>query len=607
MRIFYRFLSILAFLTCGMLSSQNLSARENAPAKVTPDDPSDISLKFEYVNGDPAITVTFKAPLREKSYLGEGALLTVNIDKIELNRREKGSYSWETVHTFTDIAPGTQLTYSDTDIQEGLTYEYNPLAYIGEDTSSSWNYEEIYAGVRPEAPKVEAKTFRGSAPVTLTITAPTLYVGGDPIDRPITELEITRAIGYGDFTSIHTIANPAAGQTYEWVDEDYKNLTDGSSVHYEVFAKIGIFSSTAGSANVTLSVDTPSSPDNVTVQKEDGGVTVKWSPVTTGAYGYWFDPAEVTYNVYRAVKGGAEVKIASNLKDCEFFDDLNDVESLNFYYWKVCAENSKGEGYGTTSDELKLGDAPSLPFVESFNTPGSNKPSADNLWVSESIEGWYKFEVDNNLFFWNTQYEMKIYAENNEDGSDANQGFLIFEGSSWSATESIFTSTSLESREATKAALTFSYFVIPQSKSTLHIELVNPATESSENDIDANATILANITMDGDELGWTEYTIENINLSDLEKFMIRLHAFSDPDDGRSGIITPVCVDNIKMIATETSEPDGISDPAVDASDFSAVDYFDLQGRKIANPEKGRIVIMRLHNQQGTYTYKKIIF
>lgn len=592
---------MMAPFSLALTSPAAYAAAVDAPAKVSPEDPSELSLKFGYDGNSPVITVSFKAPSREKSYTGEGAPLTTNLDKIEINRRVKGTYNWAPVHTFTNVAPGTPLTYVDRDIEEGVTYEYNPLAYIGEDTSSTWSYEEVYAGIRPSAPKVTAETFKGGAPVTLTIVAPSTLEDGDPIDMQITELQITRSIGWEDFSTIHTIANPTAGQTYTWTDEDYKNLIDGVSVNYEVFAKIGNFSSTAGSATVILKKDIPAAPATVKAVEENGGVKVTWDPVTTGAQGYWFDPAEVTYNVYRVSQGGAVVTLATELDECTYFDNLEDITTMNSYAWKVTAVNAQGEGYGNESAYMTLGPAATLPFAETFNTPGGGKPTTDNLWTSESVEGWYTFNVENEVYFWGGSYDdLYIYGLNNDGGSDKSQGFLAFEGSSWSATEALFTSTQLETGRVAKAKLSFFYYVIPQSKSTLHVELVDPDAKGGAS-TDANASILANITMDGDELGWKECVIENIDLTSYDSFQIRLHAVTDPDDGRQGLITPICIDNISMEATEKQA--GME--SVAEGTVVATEYYDLQGRKVANPEKGSIVIMRQKMENGTYRHSKV--
>ena len=67
------------------------NAKAEGPEKITPADPDNIDLSFGYDGGDPAIFISFKAPSTEKSYFGEGAPLTQNIDKIELQRREADS------------------------------------------------------------------------------------------------------------------------------------------------------------------------------------------------------------------------------------------------------------------------------------------------------------------------------------------------------------------------------------------------------------------------------------------------------------------------------------------------------------------------------------
>lgn len=595
-------LCAMPFCFAGATSSSDVL--HQAPAKVTPEDPSDLTLKFGYDNSEPAIFITFKAPTHEKSYSGQGAQLTQNLDKIEINRRVLGSYEWEKITTFENVTPGATLSFTDKDIEEGETYTYNPVAYIGEDGSSTWNYESIYAGIRPEAPSVTATSFRGSAPVTLTITAPSRLEGGDPIEMPLTGLRIERMIGYGEFETVHTISSPTAGETYEWTDEDYKKLTDGVSVSYQVYALIGNFSSQAGTANITLKKDTPSYPESVTAVETEDGVAITWTPVTTGASGYWFDPAEVTYNVYRVTKSGNETQIASQLTECSFTDDLSDVTSINSYAWKVAAENAQGEGYGATSEYMTLGPAATLPYDETFNTPGSYRPSADNLWTPEIVEGYYDFNVHYELFFWSADYDMYIYDPENPEGSDRTQGFLYFEGSSYSKCEALYTTAPISAENITGATLSFDYFVIPGSKSLLYVEIVDPNGETTDDNPYANATPVALIFINGDEHGWQEKTISNIDLSDYSEFQLRLHALTDPEDGKSGVVTPICIDNIHMEGNKTNAVGSIE--GSEATVLST-EYYDLSGLRISNPTKGSIVIAVERMSDGSLRHSKVRF
>ena len=599
-------LATLLLISTGIVvatTSTVRNARVEAPAKVTPADPSDIKLSFGYDAGAPAIFISFRAPSTEKSYFGDGAPLTQNIDRIELQRRNSDTWGerWETVNTFTDVTPGVTLSYTDKGIEEGKNYEYMPVAYIGDENSSTYNYESVYAGIKPAKPTIKAESFKGSAPVTVTVTAPTKLEDGGTLDQNLTSIEIKRTIGYGDEVLVHTFTAPTKGETYSWTDEDYKNLTDGSSVSYYAYAKIGNFSSDAASAYITLKRDVPASPETVTAEEVEDGVRVSWTPVSKGAYGYWFDPATVKYTVYRVTSSGAETQLATDLTECVYIDDLQDITSRNSFCWKVTAYNDEGEGYGQTSDYLMEGPLPSLPLVETFNTPGSYSPTADNLWTSEALDGgYYKFEVDNSVMLWiSGYYDTYIYGYGNDDNSDSNSGFLSVDGSSYSKTEAAYTSGELSRGNDKKAEVSFMYYSIPQSKSILYVELINPA----EKDPDDAVTPLATLSMNGTELGWTKHTIENVDISDLETFQLRFRSLTDPDDGRNGIITPICIDNISMTATESGTT-GIS--SISGS-VIATEYYTLDGVRIANPSRGQLVIKVQRLESGKAATSKVLY
>ena len=582
-----------------MIATVGQSFRADAPAKVQPNSPTDVKLSFGYEDGDPAIFISFKAPTTSYSWMGDGDPLTENIDKIELSRRESGSYGdWELVATFTDVAPGTPLSCVDKGITEGKTYQYLPQAFIGDESSSSWNYEDVYAGIKPAKPQITAESFQGSAPVTVTVVAPSTLDTGEPMEQDLTAILITRTIGYGDEVDVHTFAAPLKGETYSWTDEDYKNLTDGSSVTYYAYAKIGNFSSDGAYTSVRLQKDVPASPETVTAKEEEDGVMVTWTPVTKGAYGYWFDPATVRYTVYRVSSNGVSQELASDLNECEYFDDLSDVKTRNSFCWKVVATNEAGEGYGTDSNYLMEGPLPTLPLLETFNTPGTYYPTADNFWTSEALDGgYYKFEVENHVNYWDL--DLKIYSYGNEDGSDSNAGLLQMEGSKYSKTEAIYTSGEISTKDDKEAKLTFMYYALPKSKSILYVELVNP----EETDPDDAVTVLATLSMNGSEAGWQQYVVDNISVEDFNSIQLRFHGLTDPDDGRNGVITPICIDDIALESNK-SISSGVNE--INAS-VVGEEYYTLTGIRTTNPAKGQILIRVRKMSNGQTETSKVVY
>lgn len=591
------YLSFILLFTIALLpfgSAAAFSSPSAVKARITPEEPSDMTLRFEYDgSGRPVINVEFKAPEKEKVYYGEPADLTI-VDKIELLRRDAGTYDQSVITTFENVTPGAVVRYSDFNIEVGKEYEYGAIAYVGEDASSSWGiFNYVYAGNRPAAPAVTAETFEGSAPVTLTITAPDKTSGGDALEADLTQIKIFRAIGWSDDEQVATISYPEKGKTYEWVDEDYKNLTDGSTVTYSVYALTSSDTSEAASVTVYLIKDKPMSPENVSAVLADDSVLVSWDAVTEGVSGHWFDPKEVTYKVSRVTAGGGKTLLAQGLKETSFTDDLSDITTLNSYAWEVVAVNSQGESYGSTSGYLTIGPSLGLPFIETFNTPGTYSPTADNLWTEQHPEGYYPFGVENEMMLWiSGYYDTYIYGYDNDDNTDKMSGFLAMDGSSWSLCESLYTSGVIDVSNNSKADLSFMYYVIPQSKSQLTVELIFDGNEKAQ--------VVASLIPDGEALGWELMTVEKINLEGVSEVQIQFHGLTDPDYERKGIITPICIDNVSMVPASSSVE------AVSDAEVAEIEYFSLSGLKLDNPAKGTLVIRCEKLMNGETRYTKVI-
>ena len=91
--------------------------------------------------------------------------------------------------------------------------------------------------------------------------------------------------------------------------------------------------------------------------------------------------------------------------------------------WQVRAKNENGESspWGLTSNELIVGPAAKLPFVENFNVWTSEwNVSSDNLWIGARIDGgylsWTVTEYVSCFFKENAEAE-KIYGVDAADGA----------------------------------------------------------------------------------------------------------------------------------------------------------------------------------------------
>lgn len=573
-----------------------LLAAPAALMAVTPAKPSDMKLSYGTdADGNPAIRGEFKAPFtEEEDWWGDpGPDLTENIDMIEVLRKDPGSYDGTVVFTFRDVPPGQRLTFTDSNIEKGLEYEYGAVAYMGTDSSSTWGiYTSVFAGILPAAPKLKAESEKGSAPVYITVTAPELTAGDEPLEEALTSIQIFRQKGWEDAEMVKSFSYPVKGQTYTWTDDNFKVLTDGSSVTYQAIACTAEAQSAASTVTVTLLRDHPAAPKNVKASMTENGVLVEWSPVKEGAEGYWFDPSDVTYKVYRLTANGGKTLLDEGLSETTYLDPISDITSENSYAWQVVAVNKEGESAidGGISSYMMLGPAAALPFAETFDTPGSYRPVADNFWEEERLEGWNSFEVNNEYYLYVDGVEPHyIHACGNDSYADKMKGFLMMDGSKWSRCEATFTSGRISQTGYESALLSFMYYAVEDSKSTLYVEIV---------DASGNVEELDWLTMD-EETGWTSYDINIKDLADYGDFRLRLHAVTDPDDGESGIITPVCIDEISLTGAT-----GVT--ATSTANAVATEYFDLSGTKVAAPAEGQIVVRRQTMEDGRVRVSKIV-
>ena len=202
----------------------------------------------------------------------------------------------------------------------------------------------------------------GALEVELSWINPTKTTAGETLDT-IEKVEIKRG---DDVIAMLENLEPGATSTYTDTVE-----SDGIYT-YTVAAYMGENAGPAATVTTTwVGLDVPAAPTNVTVTVEEEGQLISFDAVTVGINGGYFDPAMLTYVIYR----NDEV-IADDVTETSYLDTDKDLP-LATYVYGVAAKLGATESAITKAPAVVLGDALSLPYNADFSTS-----STFDLWTS---------------------------------------------------------------------------------------------------------------------------------------------------------------------------------------------------------------------------------
>lgn len=246
----------------------------------------------------------------------------------------------------------------------------------------------------------------GALTATVTFTAPTTTIGGDPVGDMI-KATVTR----GDDTVIGTVDAPAAGQTYSVTDAD----APAGNVTYNVIFTNAKGDSEPVSVTVFVGFSVPSPVTSVVAaETSEGQVTVTWDAVTTDSNGLTLPAGSVTYALYTIDSAGRHL-VAEDLTATTHSYTATQPGEQAMIQWAVFARNTAGEGDGQVSELISVGTPYTTPFKESFANQtlsynwGVASPNPDgvmepNIAGDESIQGITSQDGDNGYLYFKGQY-----------------------------------------------------------------------------------------------------------------------------------------------------------------------------------------------------------
>lgn len=244
----------------------------------------------------------------------------------------------------------------------------------------------------PVAPSDLAVTpgSNGAVSAEVSFTVPDKFANGNAIDGEL-DLYIYRN------ENVALQSKGTAGTLFKWTDS---NPDKGENV-YKVYASYGNKDGIVAEKTTWVGPDVPAAPKFTVFKTSDKNMNVnlEWTPSDKGAHsaqGYYFDPSEVTYTVYRGYKSGEMIPIKENLTATSFVDNFSDLpemaeihkQSQRSYFYAVSASNSGGESR-SGADIIAVGKPYELPQQESFADGQLNLTP----WLTDPISGSFSWSA----------------------------------------------------------------------------------------------------------------------------------------------------------------------------------------------------------------------
>lgn len=358
-----------------------------------PEQPENVTGSASFDDTGLKITVSAKAPVEYYNWgspntpIEEGTEVTLSFERTCYALEEYSKEVYSAVTT-----PGGVVTFDDREVQPGNKYTYVCYAIVDGSRSYGTGVEDIYVGVKPAPPTVELATTDGEAPVILTITAPDKSTDGSRLEGTMSIRVERPAQFYGDeAVQVASLADVVPGQTVNCSDA-LEGVELPAKVTYDIVAVTSLGSSDVLRKTIFVGHDVPAEPTDIqAVLNADGSVTVSWTAPTMGKNG---EPVE-TPLFYDVTRSDNKV-IATRTEATSVTDPCDDLSQPTEFNYKIKVYNQYGGEEYAFSNNVVNGPAYSLPFFESFNGLSEFFKTPDNIWSveSEGYYGWYVTDYD---------------------------------------------------------------------------------------------------------------------------------------------------------------------------------------------------------------------
>lgn len=200
----------------------------------------------------------------------------------------------------------------------------------------------------------------GALEATVAFEAPSTDVNGNELTS-LSRVEITRA-DLPEDAPIAIMTDVAPGMHCSFTDYP----TEAAVYTYSVRAFNLDEGSLAVTATAFVGEDVPAAPENLAIREVGSHPVVSWTAPSTGDHGGWYDPAKLTYTVYRGAYVGD--KIGEGITACEFTDAGFSIPTArqDAVSYTVLSVYDGRTTRGTIADAVPVGKPYAVPATETF-------------------------------------------------------------------------------------------------------------------------------------------------------------------------------------------------------------------------------------------------
>lgn len=533
----------------------------------------DVYALFNVKTGKMDVTVTAPSTL---DYDNNYAPLDKNLSKVVLERSLGRYYgTWSQVKEWTDVVPGAELEYEDSDLDfEGSEtyYNYRAVAYLGESASeySNDNGSDISAPA-PNVKNLKVTASEGGvAPVTVSFNLPS----AEELQIPLTKVIITR-MNQSDWNEEELISytdNLTADKEIVYVDNKAQT---GNKYEYTVSTEWKYGQGWGESTSIFVGTDAPGRVSDFNVAVDGLKATLTWKAPEKGRNDGYVDASKVRYKITRRESkdmpdwdnGGiyhtmVELTPAEGIAETTFVDNIETDVAKGFDYEIYTfnegeAKKAENAGYASVVAGPKL----QLPFYESFDVAKDDyERNSKYFWNINTETDWCTFMIK---YFnsWSDEMSYNTIYPSNDPVNDPEMsdseyhpyGMLSFSSSEWAEwNEKVnLTSYAIDLSKASNPVAVFDVFQYSyENTGKVTLKAGDLATDNSElleiGSVNVCDPALYDEVDNAHTGKWTTFYMPMTELAGNDNVKINL-TLEMGDNDKYLNYKPVCVDEIKII------------------------------------------------------------
>lgn len=375
--------------------------------------------------------------------------------------------------------------------------------------------------------------------VVLRVKLPTKNTEGLPLTTPLTKVEFGEMNDWSFFPEVI------------YTEQEAEILLPGSVIEYEVekvengYHVYTVQVYTAYGSNIPAQTemfvghDKPGMVRNLAASITPDGILVSWEAPDKGMNGGDQGPVEeLTYTVMRGLDGydPAAVVVAKDVCELSVLDKTQFEQEVKFVYI-VTATSPYGEGFSSLSNEVVMGQACALPFVENFDVEAEyGSTLAEHSTWTKDYSGYF--------CAWQLGQEVPV---NGKDVKAHNGRGLLYayynefmNNRCWDT----YTTGNISFAGAKQPTLTLWLYDIKTEVSDVTLRIQTSVNGSDFED--AKVIALGAAQTDG----WQQVTVDMSALAGLSAVQIRLRGESA---GYNSF--PIVIDELAVFDASASEPD----------------------------------------------------